>query len=76
MQIRAQAGQPIRVPALDGEPVVVRVQGMQVAAEGVNGEAVAALPYPLHFGNRREIVGRAWKGKAEISVIVERSHGH
>ena len=75
MDIRATEGMPVRVPASDGDVVEVRIQGMQARATAAGGEAVATLPERLYFGNRREVEGRVWRGKAAMTLVMERRDG-
>ena len=69
--IRATDRETLIVPAADGEPVEVRVQGFQIRADAGPDGAAIALP-PLFFGNRTEIRGTIWRGKAAERLKVER----
>ena len=69
--IRATDRELLFIPAGDGEPVEVRVQGFALrAVAGPDGAAVQ-LP-PLFFGNRTGIRGAVWRGKAAEKLMVER----
>ena len=59
------------VPAESGEPVEVRVQGYALRADAGPDGAEFRLP-ALFFGNRTEIRGGIWKGKAMTRLKVER----
>ena len=69
--IRAFDRDTILIPALDGEPVEVRIQGFQLRAEAGPDGAEFKLP-PLFFGNRREVPGTIWKEKTMTKLTVER----
>ena len=69
--IRSADRETITVAAEQGETVEVRIQGFQLRAEAGADGARIALP-PLFFGNRREIRGAVWRGKAKTKLAVER----
>ena len=69
--IRAMDRDVLTIPAESGAPVEVRVQGCQLRAEAGPDGATVALP-PLFFGNRTEVRGSVWRGKARETLMVER----
>ena len=69
--IRAMDRDTITIPAPEGEWAEVRVQGFQIRAAATADGASVTLP-PLFFGNRAEIRGAVWVGKAMTKLMVER----
>ena len=69
--IRAIDRETIFIPASDGEPVEIRIQGFQLRTDAGADGAEFALP-PLFFGNGREVEGAVWKEKARTKLIVEK----